>query len=382
MSWPAGQSIPVHAAEPGGACSIIAFPGTFPSTLTLLVGRATTDTLKDPDPPRYQKIRQELDGPAVFGQVIEVGRVGGYTGTDGVILDGHDHFVFVPWGVASDCGYAKWRASHRWLPIDRDSFLWGNLRSADRWIDGRPTLDVQASHPLLFHRPPRRADERLALTPSELFELYMRLPTREALDTDPEVATAAIVRWLRENPDFAQAFPVTEHLRNLYGRAFEQYGSRMEHPFAGTYEWTLRVDGRVVRRVRGEVRQGVGSDVGRWKRLTPPPYSELPPEYSVRVALPRGPGDSPCVGRLWVGREDSPGERPASVDANLLLRCLGNDRNDLMEWGLPLMESIRGDDEVSGRLAVEAGSTRFRQVLVRPGLPSVSVEAVRPGSDG
>ncbi|MFW6084304.1 MAG: hypothetical protein ACODAA_03745 [Gemmatimonadota bacterium] len=210
------------------------FRGLRSPETTYFVARPLADTLPDPT----------SDAPA-FGQLAETSRVGGAR-ADLLRreLETDSRVVLVPWGFDDRCRTIAWSGPWRWATTDAAGFYRGRLRPANRWIDGRPTFDVEQAvwegfpvspwdHPLRAGRP--------GLAATELFELYERLPTPDALATRPYGAVSELVEWRRDAGDALQRYPARTLLEAAFRTADLVRLRTTRLPFAGTYR--VRVEG-------------------------------------------------------------------------------------------------------------------------------------------
>ncbi len=211
------------------------FEGLRSPEVTYLVVSPLADTVRDP----------AASGTSGYGQVAEAVRAGGAS-ADLLRpeLDADSRVVLVPWGFDDQCRPIVWTGSWRWATTGSVGFYRGRLRPAERWIDGRPTFDVEHAvwegfpespweHPLGAGRPRLSADE--------LFDLYERLPTLEALAARPYGAVSELVEWRRDAGDALDRYPVRTLLEAAFRTADLVRLRTTALPFSGTYR--IRVEG-------------------------------------------------------------------------------------------------------------------------------------------
>ncbi|MFW6089984.1 MAG: hypothetical protein ACODAB_09535, partial [Gemmatimonadota bacterium] len=146
--------------------------------------------------------------------------------------------VLVPWGFDEGCHPIGWTGSWHWATPDVEGFYRGRLRTPDDWIAGRPTIDVRAAVWEGFPASPWRhpaSNGRKLLTAPELFELYDRLPTAEAITARPYGAVSDLVAWRREAGDLAERYPARTLLAEAFDIAELARLRTSTLPFAGTY---------------------------------------------------------------------------------------------------------------------------------------------------
>ena len=216
------------------------FGGIRPADVTYVLASARADTVPD--------VADDRSGG--FGQLADVARVAG-AGADRVSAAGGENgpIVLVPWGFDEGCRPIGWTGSWSWATPNVEGFYRGLLRAPEAWIDGRPTFDVYAAVWEGFPDSPWRhpmSNGRSLLTASQLFDLYGRLPTAEAIAIRPYGAVSALVSWRREAGDLAERYPA----RTLLAEAFEVAElARLRTatlPFAGTYRVQVRHGGETV----------------------------------------------------------------------------------------------------------------------------------------
>lgn len=216
------------------------FGGIRPDDVTYLLASARDDTVRDDFDAR----------PVGFGQLADLNRVSGAQ-ADRVdaATGGAGSVVLVPWGFDEGCHPIVWTGSWRWAPTGVEGFYRGRLRSAEYWIDGYPTFDVHAAVWEGFPASPWKhplSDGRLLLSAAEMFELYDRLPTAEAIGARPYGSVSSLVTWRREAGDLAERYPA----RAVVAEAFELAElARLRTaalPFAGTYRVDVRQEGATV----------------------------------------------------------------------------------------------------------------------------------------
>lgn len=233
---PGDASIDAPAATP---CEQ-PFGGIRPTDVTYVLARAREDTVPDP-----------ADGRAGgFGQLADLTRVAGAGAEQVSAAAGEDaSIVLVPWGFDEGCHPIGWTGSWSWATSGAEGFYRGHLRPSDDWIDSRPTFDVYAAVWEGFPDSPWRhplSNGRSLLTASELFELYDRLPTAEAITTRPYGAVSDLVTWRREAGELAQRYPARTLLAEAFGVAELARLRTAALPFAGTYRMRVQRAGTTI----------------------------------------------------------------------------------------------------------------------------------------
>lgn len=181
-------------------------------------------------------------GEARFGQLADASRIGG-AGIDAAGTAAEDGVVLVPWGFDERCRPIAWTGSWRWARVGTQGFYRGRLRPRTGWIEGRPTFDVHAAvwegfpaspweHPMAAGRP--------HLTAEQLYELYEKLPTAEAIASRPYGAVSDLVEWRRAAGDLAETYPARNLLRSAFHMAETARVRSTPLPFGGTYR--IRVE--------------------------------------------------------------------------------------------------------------------------------------------
>jgi hypothetical protein len=216
------------AAQPGAECGPVPLPHWQESVH--LLATATADTLPA--------------GPgAMHGQVARMERAGG---PDAARLpDGAGRVVLVPWGCGDDFVARPWTESARWVQPGLRGVFWGVLRPRDQWVDGLPTLDL--AEPL--EQPYRIDPEEWAGEPDppidadQAFALLQVLPSRAAFLADPEAAIQPLLAWVRREPALAAREQAADALGDLVLRIRGARLARVQLPVAGTYRFTVAVNG-------------------------------------------------------------------------------------------------------------------------------------------
>lgn len=216
------------------------FGGIRPADVTYVLARAREDTLPD-----------LADGPAGgFGQLADLARVAGAGAERVSAAVGEDaSIVLVPWGFDEGCRPIGWTGSWSWATSGVEAFYRGRLRPSDDWIANRPTFDVYAAVWEGFPDSPWRhplSSGRSLLTASELFELYHRLPTAEAITTRPYGAVSDLVTWRREAGHLAERYPARTLLAEAFGVAELARLRTAALPFAGTYRMRVQREGTTI----------------------------------------------------------------------------------------------------------------------------------------
>ncbi len=216
------------------------FGGIRPADITYVLATARTDTVPD----------VAADRTSEFGQLADVTRVAGAGADEVAEATGQDRsIVLVPWGFDEGCRPIGWTGSWSWATPEVEGFYRGRLRTPDDWIGGRPTFDVHAAVWEGFPESPWRhptSNGRKLLTAPELFELYNRLPTAEAITTRPYGAVSDLVTWRREAGDLAERYPARTLLAEAFDVAELARLRTSTLPFAGTYRVRAQGDGETL----------------------------------------------------------------------------------------------------------------------------------------
>jgi len=230
-----------------GACSLERFPDIRDPEATVLLATATTDTVRAgaggrtyyPDDAR---IHDPVDAPErpIHGQVVSLERIGGRHAD--AVRGMADRFggevVVVPWGYRADCRTTAWSASARWIEPGARGMYIVRLRDPEDWVDGRPTFDTGGWHEPYPHAGGLRLSDVPAdsvLTPDQFFSLYATLPTREALERDPEAAAEPLLAWMAANPELASRVPARNILESARSTVEFARVARIVPPMRGTY---------------------------------------------------------------------------------------------------------------------------------------------------
>lgn len=222
-----GDPVAAASEAPGNRCAE-PFGGVRGAEITYMLATPREDTVLD-----------HSDPAPSFGQLADASRVSGARrGRVDEALEGDSSVVLVPWGFDEGCEPIAWTGSWRWAATGVEGFYRGRLRPSDAWIDGRPTFDVHFAvwegfpespwkHPLSVGRP--------SLSAEELFGLYDRLPTAEAIASRPYGAVSDLVTWRREAGERAERYPARMLLNAAFDLAELARVRRAPLPFSGTY---------------------------------------------------------------------------------------------------------------------------------------------------
>jgi hypothetical protein len=130
-------------------------------------------------------------------------------------------YVLVPWAYGPDCRPLAWSAGMPapWSPPAGPAVYSGRLRPRDRWIQGRPTLDVYmaALQPLWTESAPSSgfAGGTPSLTAREFLDFYLSLPTSREFDQRVTAALNRVERWASEHASLASREPARPMLDSL-----------------------------------------------------------------------------------------------------------------------------------------------------------------------
>lgn len=268
------------AATPaaGHACSLAPFPAV--RTSIYLIGTAAADTvLAGAGGVEYGREPDDEGGP-IRGQVVRVERVGG---TDLAELPpGTDRVVLVPWGYGADCRTTRWTQSAHWVEPGVRGLFWAGLRPRDQWVDGLPTLDVRQPYQLPYPQGADWMEPDSLMSMEQTFELLGLLPLWDELRANPEAAHQPLLRWARANPELARRFPASEAVGDaVYSIRYARL-KRIDPPLAGTYRFSVSVDGDAPRTFYARTRSA--------------PTTEWGPAESPGDDRPRPTVDDPIAG--------------------------------------------------------------------------------------
>lgn len=294
------------------------FGGLRPADVTYLLATARADTVPD----------LAADQTLAFGQLADVVRVAGAGAEPVTAATGDDRsIVLVPWGFDEGCRPIGWTGSWSWATPDVEGFYRGRLRTPDDWIGGRPTFDVHAAVWEGFPDSPWRhptSNGREFLTAPELFDLYDRLPTAEAISIRPYGAVSDLVTWRREAGDLAERYPARTLLAEAFDIAELARLRTTALPFAGTYRVQVQHDGETLATFL--LRTGsVGSE----------PFT-LDEETTAGASVPAAPSPAPAVATaagLALDEEaladlPAPGDEPSACSNQRGLRAATSEADD------------------------------------------------------
>jgi hypothetical protein len=219
---------PSAAAQPGRDCGPVPFPNLQDGVH--LVATAKADTLPA--------------GPgSMHGQVVRLERAGGPDAAR--IPAGADRAVLVPWGCGEDFITRPWTESARWVEPGARGLFWAVLRPRDQWVGGLPTFDVAEplEQPYTWDPAEWAGEPDAPLNVDQAFEFVEALPRRDAFLADPEGAVRPLIAWARAHPGLAQREPAGGGVEGLVLRARGARLARFESPVAGTYRFTVSVNG-------------------------------------------------------------------------------------------------------------------------------------------
>jgi hypothetical protein len=220
---------PAAAAQPGAECGPVPLPHWQQGVH--LLATATADTLPA--------------GPgAMYGQVARMERAGG---PDAARLpDGAERVVLVPWGCGGDDFITRpWTESARWVQPGMRGLFWGVLRPRDQWVDGIPTLDLAEPLEQPYRIDPEewKGEPDPPMDADQAFALLQVLPPRDAFLADPEAAIQPLLAWVRREPALAAREQAVDALGDLVLRIRSARLARVQLPVAGTYRFTVSVNG-------------------------------------------------------------------------------------------------------------------------------------------
>jgi hypothetical protein len=245
-------------------CSIIPTPVIRAEATTILLGRAGLDTLEAGPGTVTRPGRDGHSGPVtpgpIYGQVVEIDRVGGFRADDvqaALERRGVRHVLVVPWDYDASCHPSRWTRGFRWVPPDEPATYTVTLRPDSLWIDGIPVLDafraVLHPYPLsAVYRAEghwlrvRSTRTEVELTAAQFFDMMLAYPTAEEVVARPDNAWRAFSDWLRANPELADRYPATEAAERLashVGHGRKRLAARSFTPvIAGTWLLSISLD--------------------------------------------------------------------------------------------------------------------------------------------
>ncbi|HKG91437.1 MAG TPA: hypothetical protein VKA84_06095, partial [Gemmatimonadaceae bacterium] len=153
-------------------------------------------------------------------------------GAPAASLDDAPEAVLVFWGSVGDCRPVALPPDVLGTQPGEHVFVSGMLRARDRWVGGRPTVDVYATPHLYV--PSRERDhwagtsdsipagEEL-MTAEEYFAFYEGLPTRDDWDRHSTFARRRLRRWLRANAQLVTKEPAARMIRDMSAGRSRRY---------------------------------------------------------------------------------------------------------------------------------------------------------------
>ncbi|HEX8274991.1 MAG TPA: hypothetical protein VF615_20315 [Longimicrobiaceae bacterium] len=229
------------------ACSLSGLATTqWPGTAHL-VATARADTVAAGPGSVRDEVGSGRTGPArgraVYGQVVEVERVGGMTASE--VGRSAKRAVLVPWGYGDDCRPAPWPESARWVePGERGLFI-AMLRDRAHWAGGLPTFDVYLPDANPFPQRPGREGSGVPadslMSADDYFALMEILPTPERVKASAADAFRPLERWAERHPAPARRFPARDLLAHARHEVEHQRLRSISPPLAGTYRFEARL---------------------------------------------------------------------------------------------------------------------------------------------
>ncbi len=190
---------------------------------------------------------------AVPAQVMRIEDVTGFQAgaiRDGLRASGRTA-VFIRYEINPGCGPSA-ALDGAFDSVGVRGLYVGRPRPAERWVDGRPTLDIfPARH---FPLPQRLTgpsgplvitgtdDARPTMTAEELFEMYQTLWAESVSVDDPSVEQR-IRRWLAADPRAARKRPTQEVAAGMVTAVTDAKIASNPIPFGGTYAIHVVVPG-------------------------------------------------------------------------------------------------------------------------------------------
>lgn len=217
-----------------------------------LIGTATADTLPaGAAGRRYELEPGTADGP-VYGQVVRVERLGGAAAAS--LPSGTDRVVLVPWGYGANCRTTRWAESAVWADVGERALVWASLRPREAWVQGVPTLDVTEPYQLPYPQRAYADDDEGLLSIDQAFELLSVLPLWDEFEADFVTAHQPLLAWARANPELARRPPAAMMVERVESVLRAERLARLDPPLAGTYRFTLSVDGDAPRTFHARTR--------------------------------------------------------------------------------------------------------------------------------
>jgi hypothetical protein len=252
-------------AAPAHACSPRLFPDTGDGLH--LVGVATPDVMRAGAGGMDYVVEpggQDPDPASVAGQVVRVERLGGAEAAG--LPAGADRVVLVPWAYLWTCTTVRWTGSANWVASGVRGLFWGRLRPRGQWVDGLPTVDVEHAAHLPYVGSGAGvpdAEERAGppLSVDQAFELAQRLPLSRDRQADPGAARRPLLDWARAHPVLARRYPASVLIREASAELRAERLKEIHLPLAGTYRFTVSVDGGAPRTFYARTRATPG---GEW----------------------------------------------------------------------------------------------------------------------
>ena len=264
------------ALAPAGAhaCSFAPFPTTRDGVH--LIGTAMADTLLAGTGGMEHGTGPGHSGPggdrAVYGQVVRVERLGGSEAAS--LPPGTDRVVLVAWDYGADCRTMLRTGTARWVEPGTRGLFWAGLRPREQWVDGLPTLDVGDPYHLPY--TPERglreaengdadADAHAVMSVDQAFDFLGVLPLWEEYEANVEATALSLLAWARQHPDLARRFPASMAVRDAeYGLRHARL-KRVEPPLAGSYRFSVSVDGDAPRTFFARTRSAPTTEWNPWR---------------------------------------------------------------------------------------------------------------------
>ena len=298
----------------GHACSKIGFHPVRSARMAHFIATPTMDTMLagvGDVPRRSALVSHATHGSRIFGQVVSVERTGGLAAQ--ALRGPTQRVVLVPWGYQPDCEIIPWRGAATWAAPGSRGLFTGILRDSAHWAGGLPTFDIFDP----YHQPyPTRSGRIRSASPDsivpidELFDLMALFPEQEALRDSPEAATAALFAWARANPAKARRYPIPLALSSSRYAIASQRLRSIASPMAGTYRFTVSLNGGVAQTFHARTRR---APVSAWDYL---PRPERPDDDPTFVRRPDGYYLLTAVASL-------PGQLPQRCDDGRIARREG-----------------------------------------------------------
>jgi hypothetical protein len=377
------------------------------------LGRATRDTVLAGPGNTKSSSGYGHFGPGgsreIYGQVVEVDRVGRLASTSGV--EPGTRVLVVPWDYDSACQPVPWSGTAAWLRTGTTRFFRLRLRPEKQWAGRTPTFDAFIPQFAAFpgdHADPVFGGSPARVPADSVFAFFEAIP---AVGADPFRVTPGMLataqEWADRHPALAREWPIAASL-SLYGTmAMETRAAGLHPAIAGTWRLMVHLPG-------GEVRSAWLRTAERPRRLhyllRPDPKDSPPAEPEASLlnpgfigtdlechlartldSLPAGPAsDGTCHWALHVAWPDSirsDGSWPGELETWEFHDFWGRD-DAVMDRLFEAHDTWFDDAWDSGNLPVWSGEfdtrsdpMRFQQEINAGELGVIRIEGVKVSNE-